>query len=231
MHHLALFTYAYWNQGIDIILHWRSSSTTQLDLWWAITWIGFESKTWVFHDDSTKLWTYSFTSQWWWYSRLVYGMNLKFDTMNKLIYVFFIGLNHLGVLKCLHSARLLPRIISGASSGSIMAAMLCTKTDEEIPQMFNPAGIQLVSNHKYLIYIDDWHHSLRMYSRGKANQIHQLCVFIDCYPKDSYMMPRSCRMPCEAIWVISLSKKLSTEHDGSSISLWAHQQYMTCRAC
>ncbi|CDH56994.1 patatin family [Lichtheimia corymbifera JMRC:FSU:9682] len=54
-----------------------------------------------------------------------------------------LGLNHLGVLKCLHSARLLPRIISGASSGSIMAAMLCTKTDEEIPHLFNPAGIQL----------------------------------------------------------------------------------------
>ena len=56
-----------------------------------------------------------------------------------------LGLNHLGVLKCLHSARLLPRIISGASSGSIMAAMLCTKTDDEIPYMFNPTGIKLVS--------------------------------------------------------------------------------------
>ncbi|KAI7854431.1 acyl transferase/acyl hydrolase/lysophospholipase [Circinella umbellata] len=54
-----------------------------------------------------------------------------------------LGLNHLGVLKCLHSARLLPRIISGASSGSIMAAMLCTKTDDEIPYMFNPTGIKL----------------------------------------------------------------------------------------
>ena len=56
-----------------------------------------------------------------------------------------LGLNHLGVLKCLHSARLLPRIISGASSGSIMASMLCTKTDDEIPYMFNPTGIKLVT--------------------------------------------------------------------------------------
>ncbi|KAI8149462.1 acyl transferase/acyl hydrolase/lysophospholipase [Fennellomyces sp. T-0311] len=54
-----------------------------------------------------------------------------------------LGLNHLGVLKCLHSAKLLPRIISGASSGSIMAAMVCTRTDEEIPYMFNPTGIKL----------------------------------------------------------------------------------------
>jgi len=30
----------------------------------------------------------------------------------------------------------LPRIISGASSGSIIAAFLCTKTDDEIPTWF-----------------------------------------------------------------------------------------------
>ncbi|KAG0171264.1 hypothetical protein DFQ28_002503 [Apophysomyces sp. BC1034] len=54
-----------------------------------------------------------------------------------------LGLNHIGVIKCLHSARLLPRVISGASSGSIMAAMLCTKTEEEIPQMFDPLQIKL----------------------------------------------------------------------------------------
>ncbi|ORY94010.1 putative esterase of the alpha-beta hydrolase superfamily [Syncephalastrum racemosum] len=54
-----------------------------------------------------------------------------------------LGLNHLGVIKCLHKQRMLPRIISGASSGSIMAALVCTRTDDEIPYMFNPAGIQL----------------------------------------------------------------------------------------
>ncbi|KAF7725925.1 hypothetical protein EC973_009162 [Apophysomyces ossiformis] len=54
-----------------------------------------------------------------------------------------LGLNHLGVIKCLHRARLLPRIISGASSGSIMAALLCTRTEEEIPQMFDPLSIRL----------------------------------------------------------------------------------------
>ena len=55
-----------------------------------------------------------------------------------------LGLNHLGVIKCLHQAKLLPRIISGASSGSIMAALLCTKTDDEIPEMFDPKMVQLV---------------------------------------------------------------------------------------
>ncbi|CAG8737543.1 3182_t:CDS:10, partial [Dentiscutata erythropus] len=44
------------------------------------------------------------------------------------------GLTHIGVIKCLYECNLLPRIISGASSGSIFAAILCTKTDDEIPE-------------------------------------------------------------------------------------------------
>ncbi|SAL96813.1 hypothetical protein [Absidia glauca] len=54
-----------------------------------------------------------------------------------------LGLYHLGVLKCLANARLLPRIISGASSGSIMASLICTKTVDEIPQMFDPSSVKL----------------------------------------------------------------------------------------
>ncbi len=46
-----------------------------------------------------------------------------------------LGLNHIGVLKALWEAELLPRIISGASAGSIVAAVLCTTTDEEIPTL------------------------------------------------------------------------------------------------
>ena len=45
------------------------------------------------------------------------------------------GMNHIGVLKCLWEAHLLPRIISGASAGSIVSAVLCTRTDEEIPEL------------------------------------------------------------------------------------------------
>jgi TAG lipase/steryl ester hydrolase/phospholipase A2/LPA acyltransferase len=43
------------------------------------------------------------------------------------------GMNHVGVLKALFEAKMLPRIISGASAGSIISAVLCTRTDEEIP--------------------------------------------------------------------------------------------------
>ena len=47
-----------------------------------------------------------------------------------------LGMNHSGVLKALWEARLLPRIISGASAGSIVCAVICTRTDEEIPELF-----------------------------------------------------------------------------------------------
>lgn len=45
------------------------------------------------------------------------------------------GMNHIGVLKALLEASLLPRIISGASAGSIVAAVLCTRSDDEIPNI------------------------------------------------------------------------------------------------
>ncbi|CAL3970366.1 unnamed protein product [Diplocarpon coronariae] len=45
------------------------------------------------------------------------------------------GMNHVGVLKALFEAKLLPRIISGASAGSIVCAVLCTRVDEEIPEV------------------------------------------------------------------------------------------------
>ncbi len=45
------------------------------------------------------------------------------------------GMNHIGVIKALWEARLLPRIVSGASAGSIVCAVLGTHTDEEIPEL------------------------------------------------------------------------------------------------
>lgn len=48
-----------------------------------------------------------------------------------------LGMYHIGVLKALFEAKLLPRIISGASAGSIVGSVLCTRTDEEIPDMLD----------------------------------------------------------------------------------------------
>jgi hypothetical protein len=39
---------------------------------------------------------------------------------------------HLGVLKALFEQNLLPEVLTGASAGSLMAAMVCCRTDEEI---------------------------------------------------------------------------------------------------
>ncbi|GAA5810065.1 hypothetical protein MFLAVUS_003483 [Mucor flavus] len=54
-----------------------------------------------------------------------------------------LGLNHIGVVKCLYENQLLPRIISGASSGSIMASLVCTRTVDELPTMFDPSLVRL----------------------------------------------------------------------------------------
>lgn len=53
------------------------------------------------------------------------------------------GLYHLGVVKCLNEHHLLPRIISGTSVGALIAALVCVHTDQELPQVFSPGGIDL----------------------------------------------------------------------------------------
>ena len=46
---------------------------------------------------------------------------------------------HFGVAKALLDASLLPEVITGTSGGALVAAMLCTRTDEELHQMLVPA--------------------------------------------------------------------------------------------
>lgn len=64
------------------------------------------------------------------------------------------GMNHVGVIKALWEAKLVPRIISGASAGSIVASIFCAHTDDQIPavieafpygelDVFEPEGSQL----------------------------------------------------------------------------------------
>ena len=50
----------------------------------------------------------------------------------------YLGYYHMGVSKALWEEGLLPRVISGASAGSLMAAMIGTKTDEGLDETFNP---------------------------------------------------------------------------------------------
>ncbi|EGD78367.1 hypothetical protein PTSG_09434 [Salpingoeca rosetta] len=46
------------------------------------------------------------------------------------------GIYHLGVVRVLHKEGLLPRILSGSSAGSLMASLICTRTDEELDEFF-----------------------------------------------------------------------------------------------
>lgn len=43
-----------------------------------------------------------------------------------------LGMKHIGIAKCLWECNLLPEIISGTSAGSIVAAIVCSSTDEEM---------------------------------------------------------------------------------------------------
>jgi TAG lipase/lysophosphatidylethanolamine acyltransferase len=48
------------------------------------------------------------------------------------------GLVHLGVAKCLYEQNMLPKIICGNSVGALIAAMVCTKTEDELPVYLFP---------------------------------------------------------------------------------------------
>jgi len=50
---------------------------------------------------------------------------------------------HLGVIKALFQQGVLPRIFSGSSAGSLIASLVCTRTDEELPSMFDLTNISL----------------------------------------------------------------------------------------
>jgi TAG lipase/steryl ester hydrolase/phospholipase A2/LPA acyltransferase len=54
-----------------------------------------------------------------------------------------LGMFHLGVIKALWEHNLLPRVITGSSAGAIIAAMVGTRNDEELPALFDPAQLDL----------------------------------------------------------------------------------------
>uniref|UniRef100_A0A1D1Z9S9 Triacylglycerol lipase SDP1 n=1 Tax=Anthurium amnicola TaxID=1678845 RepID=A0A1D1Z9S9_9ARAE len=53
------------------------------------------------------------------------------------------GLYHLGVVKALNKHGLLPRIISGTAIGALIAALVCIRTDDELPGIFEEGGVDL----------------------------------------------------------------------------------------
>ncbi|KAI8614289.1 acyl transferase/acyl hydrolase/lysophospholipase [Chytriomyces sp. MP71] len=72
---------------------------------------------------------------------------------------------HMGVLKALFEQNLLPDVISGTSGGSLLAAIVCTRTDEELRQdkIFDPA----VMAPQFTIMKDSWMARFqRLFSEG-----------------------------------------------------------------
>jgi predicted acylesterase/phospholipase RssA len=54
-----------------------------------------------------------------------------------------LGMYHTGVVRALFEAGLLPRIISGSSAGSIIAAVICTRTDADLSTLLVGNGLSL----------------------------------------------------------------------------------------
>ena len=46
--------------------------------------------------------------------------------------------DHIGVVKAFLDAGLLPRVIAGTSAGGLIAALVCTRTDEELKLLLVP---------------------------------------------------------------------------------------------
>lgn len=49
-----------------------------------------------------------------------------------------LGVYHLGVVKALFEQNLLPKVIAGSSVGSLIASIICTRNDVELPELFMP---------------------------------------------------------------------------------------------
>lgn len=54
-----------------------------------------------------------------------------------------LGMFHLGVIKALFEQKALPRVLSGSSAGSIIAGMVGTRDDEQLPQLFDEQNLNL----------------------------------------------------------------------------------------
>jgi len=77
-----------------------------------------------------------------------------------------LGMYHWGVVKALHQNGLLPRIISGTSAGSIICAVVCSHTDDELMNMYRD-DFDWDNNFKFTFFGDvDFHRFLQR--RGEA---------------------------------------------------------------
>lgn len=73
------------------------------------------------------------------------------------------GYYHLGVIRALLDRGLLPPIITGTSAGSLMGAIVCTRTDEELDEILTPELAKRIN-----ICQDGWAKKLTRYMTSGA---------------------------------------------------------------
>ncbi|KAI8328819.1 acyl transferase/acyl hydrolase/lysophospholipase [Chlamydoabsidia padenii] len=73
------------------------------------------------------------------------------------------GYFHLGVIRALLDQKLLPSIITGTSAGSLMGAIVCTRTDDELGQVLVPDLA-----HRIKIAHDSWFTIIKRYTTTGA---------------------------------------------------------------
>lgn len=59
------------------------------------------------------------------------------------------GVKHLGVVSALQREKLLPRIIAGTSAGSIVAAAVCSRRDDELRELLDVTGPAILETLKF----------------------------------------------------------------------------------
>jgi len=91
------------------------------------------------------------------------------------------GLYHFGVIRALLDNKLLPHIISGTSAGSVVSAILCTRTDKELDNDLDPEvladklccfrrpwkerikGVMKTGN---MFLLEDWMQLIKWFTKG-----------------------------------------------------------------
>ncbi|MEE4277367.1 MAG: DUF3336 domain-containing protein [Halieaceae bacterium] len=63
-----------------------------------------------------------------------------------------LGFYHLGVVKTLMQQGLLPRVISGASAGSLVAGVVGTHTDRELARFYDPANVHFEAEREASVF-------------------------------------------------------------------------------
>ena len=63
-----------------------------------------------------------------------------------------LGFYHLGVVKALLERKLLPRVISGSSAGSMIAGVLGTHTDSELEKFYDPANVHFEAEREASVF-------------------------------------------------------------------------------